>query len=286
MTANHQGHEDHEGRNCLLFRRPIVSIVLLVVGFLAIGLTGCDLDGPWPEQQRQKCWQDRDGNWHCPPRRDCYRDRDGNWHCPPRRDCYRDRDGNWHCPDGDCTPLPTPHSPLPTASEGVPGYADVPDSIEQANWVAPNGSGSCMWAASSTMLRYFGEYELADWWIENHGGGATAEDAAAEARRVGLRPIVCDTGDPAFLDWCDATRRPASIHYPWIIGGGPKCHAVLFVGWRDGCAVLRDDNAPGTESLVPRDHFLDVWRRGWSTSGGGDGRAWTLLADPAIPRPW
>ncbi|MGO8691650.1 MAG: hypothetical protein ACLQLG_18680 [Thermoguttaceae bacterium] len=249
---NHKGHKAHNSS-----ARCFVLFVLFVVPFLV--LAGCDLDGPWPVEH-QGCWQDAQGHWHCPPP-----DRQQKC-CPDGRGC---------CPDGP-----------PSAGEGVPGYADVPDSIEQSNWIGPNKSGSCMWAASATMLRWFGQYDVADWWVASHGGGATAEDAAAEARRIGLAPLVCDSGDPAFLDWCDATRRVAAIHYPWIIDGGPKCHAVVFVGWREGFAVLRDDNAPGKEVFVERAHFLEVWQRGWSAAGGGDGRAWTLLLPPAVPRPW
>jgi hypothetical protein len=166
------------------------------------------------------------------------------------------------------------------------GFADVPASIEQANWTAPNGAGSCMWAASATVLRYFGQYPIADWWVQNHAGGATAEDAAKEAQRIGLPAALCTDGDPAFLAWADASRRPLAIHYPWMIGGKAQCHAVVFEGYRDGYAVLRDDNATGKESLVEKAHFLEVWRRPWSAAGGGEGFAWTLLAAPAVPRPW
>jgi hypothetical protein len=228
---NHKGHQEHK-ESCSLF-------VLFVL--FAVSLSGCDLDGPWPPAQQQKCWQDAQGRWHCP-----------HDACRPQ----------------------------------APEYADVPVAIEQKNWTAPNRSGSCMWAASATVLRWFGQYPIAQWWVENHGGGCTADDAAAEAQRIGLPAVLCSDGDPAFLDWCDSTRRVAAIHYPWIIDGRAQCHAVVFAGWRDGSAVLRDDNGVGKETLVERNKFLEVWRRRWSAKGGGEGRAWTLLAPPAIPRPW
>jgi hypothetical protein len=81
-------------------------------------------------------------------------------------------------------------------------------------------------------------------------------------------------GDPAWLDWASRTRRGAAIHWQ----GG--IHAITFLGYdADGKAVLCDNNSPEREQRMPREQFLNEWRR-------AGGAAITALGTPGPPRPW
>ena len=53
---------------------PLGFLLLFVA--LAVPFAGCDVDGPWPAENQQKCWQDQNGRWHCP------KDQHGHSCCP------------------------------------------------------------------------------------------------------------------------------------------------------------------------------------------------------------
>lgn len=172
------------------------------------------------------------------------------------------------CPDGRC-PIRDCEGGQCPAPQPVT-WAEVPGEIRQANYAG----GSCAWASMETLFRYHGRDDLADKWRKAYWGGAYTRDVVAACEADDLTYAYTDRGDAAFLDWCSQTRRVAMIHWQ---GGS---HAINFLGYRNGKALLIDNNATQRTIEMDRQRFLAEWR----AANGGVALA---IADPPPPRePW
>lgn len=148
------------------------------------------------------------------------------------------------------------------------GIADLPEQWRERNYAG----GSCGHAAMISALRWQGLYELADWWRSNHAGGVTDTSMINAAEQAGLRFAYTDQAESKFLEWCGRTRRAAVIFYF-------PAHAINFLGYHDGKAVLLDNNRTDRYLYVPRAEFLSKWA-GWG------GFALAPVYDPRSPKPW
>lgn len=150
---------------------------------------------------------------------------------------------------------------------------DLPLALRQKNW----GGGSCVHASTVNLLRWQGQYEMAEWWRKNYIGGEYANRLIQRMESAGLRYAYTDKGDVEFLRWCVKTRRGAGIFYK------PN-HAINLIGMDDKNAYLLDNNATaypeqrGFYEAVPLDRFIPAWK-------GYGGFAWTLIYVPPPPNP-
>lgn len=162
---------------------------------------------------------------------------------------------------------PSPAVAVASPYKGVPPV-DLPVELRCANYAG----GSCTHASLISLLRWQGLDEVADYWRRHYSGGAYVTDLAAIAEPWGLRYAYTTDGDAEFLAWCSRTRRGAAIYYY-------TNHSVTFAGYRDGEAVLLDNNRTGRLIRIPKETFLANWR----SYGGG---ALTVVYSPSPPRPW
>ncbi len=145
---------------------------------------------------------------------------------------------------------------------------DLPLAMREANW----DTGSCVHACLVHVLRWQGQYSLANWWRQHHSGGEYAERLNARMEAAGLRYAYTDRGDEKFLEWAMRTRRGAGVTF-W-----PQ-HAVNLVHLDETQAALLDNNRIETIVWLSREEFIRRWR-------GYGGWAWTLVYEPPPPRPY
>lgn len=150
---------------------------------------------------------------------------------------------------------------------------DLPPQLRQANW----GGGSCVHAATCSLLRWQGHHAMADWWRAQYSGGESAARLIRRMEAANLRYAYTTAGETSFLEWSVRTGRGAGLFYK------PN-HAINLVGLDSQYAYLLDNNATeypernGTWERVPRAAFESRWR-------GYGGFAWTLVYDPPPPLP-
>jgi len=144
---------------------------------------------------------------------------------------------------------------------------DLPPELREPNYAG----GSCVHAAFVACLRMQGREDDAERWRRRFAGGETASRLIARANAAGLRVAYTREGDADFLEWCHRTRRPCVIFYK------PN-HAIVFVGYQDGRAVLMDNNRPSRLEYVERQRFIRAWR-------GYGGFALTPVYSPTPPIP-
>jgi len=144
---------------------------------------------------------------------------------------------------------------------------DLPPELRESNYAG----GSCVHAAFVACLRMQGREDDADRWRRTFAGGENASRLIARAHAAGLRVAYTRDGDAEFLEWCHRTRRPCVIFYK-------PSHAIVFVGYQDGRAVLMDNNHPGRLEYVERERFIRAWR-------GYGGFALTPVYAPTPPTP-
>jgi hypothetical protein len=178
-----------------------------------------------------------------------------------------------NCPVESIVPTLAGASDLPiSAHTGV--VLDLPPGLRTKNW----GGGSCVHASNVNLLKWTGQYELAEWWRHQYSGGEYGTRLVERLEAAGLKYAYCTDGDPAFLEWCCRTRRGAGIFYK-------PAHSINCVGMDDQYVYLLDNNATtypedhGTYERVPREQFFQTWKSRY----GGFG--WTLVYQPGPARP-
>lgn len=149
-------------------------------------------------------------------------------------------------------------------------WVDVPVEMRQQNW-----GGSCMHASMMTTLRSHGLHRMASWWGQTYDGGESIEYLADKAERAGLRYAYTAVGDTELLEWCARNRHVAVVKYMSTANYG---HAVNLVGYKDGKALLIDNNRPERIFRVPWNQFVS----GWIDEGGN---ALTVVYTPPPPKP-
>jgi hypothetical protein len=157
---------------------------------------------------------------------------------------------------------------LPAGARWAGEAMDLPVELRTENW----GGGSCVHASTVSLLRWQGQYEVADWWRNQYSGGESDSRLIARMEAAGLRYAYTDTGDAAFIEWCCRTRRGAGIFYK------PR-HCVNVVDMTDGVVSILDNNAVDHYERIPREQFLRDWQNRYG------GFAFTVVYDPPPPIP-
>jgi len=149
---------------------------------------------------------------------------------------------------------------------------NVPYAMRQENWLGSKREGSCAWAATISLLRWQGRYEMADWIRKNRGNGEWPEHMEAGLDSAGIRYAYTVDGDVEFLEWACRTRRGCGI----TVHGG--AHMVALLHLDEEWACLLDNNAIQEFIWVPRESLIAEWKasHGWAV---------TPVYTPAAPLP-
>lgn len=154
---------------------------------------------------------------------------------------------------------------------------DLPPAMRTKNW----GGGSCVHASTVSLLKWQGQYEMADWWRETYIGGEYATRLVNRMEQAGLRYAYTSEGDMQFLEWAHRNRLGAGLFFF-------PAHAINFVGMDDKYVYLLDNN--NVSYPEDRGHYrridIGTFRRKWRDYYGGF--AWTIvsLSPPPPPPTW
>jgi hypothetical protein len=137
---------------------------------------------------------------------------------------------------------------------------NIPAPERQQNWTQYR-EGSCTFATMVSLLRWQGQYELAER-VRRHGGGASAVSLAHVLDREGIRYAEEVNGDPRFLEWSIRTRRGCGI----AVEQGD--HFVALVHLDAEWAAILDNNDISGFYWIPRAKLIAEWRAagGWAFS--------------------
>lgn len=129
---------------------------------------------------------------------------------------------------------------------------NLPPAIRQANRLGPRGTGSCVHASWTMLLRWQGKFETADYWWTHFADGETPNGFASKARNLKVAATF-NQNDTAFLEWAIRTRRGCMV----TCQNGH--HMVLLVHLDKEWAGILDNNA--IEGIIwrPREEFLREW---------------------------
>ena len=148
---------------------------------------------------------------------------------------------------------------------------NLPLELRQQNWLLHN-SGSCVWATTVSLLRWQGQYELANRIRNTEGGGVYLGELFSDLDRAGVRYSSVCNGEEWFLEWACKTRRGAGI----VVMGGQ--HMLALVEITDDMVCLMDNNQVDKYLWYPRNVIMSDWK----SSGG---YAFTPIYEPAAPLP-
>lgn len=160
------------------------------------------------------------------------------------------------CPDGRC---PVKY---------IKSLADVPVPLREENYAG----GSCVHASLITLLRWQGQYEMAEWWRQEYSEGEYLDRVIKRMEAAGLRYAVGNLGDDRFLEWACRNRLGAVIFFK-------PYHAINIVGMTDTTVTLLDNNHIFEYETMPRDEFMYAWKNYFG------GVAFTPVYQPAPPYP-
>jgi hypothetical protein len=231
MIVTHTGEREYS----MVMKRIGLPALLLA----SLLLAGCDLDIDLGNHRTNRCPDGRCPNNVCP---------DG--HCPIRADGQPDWQRMGH---GNST------SEVPAMN--------LPVDMRMHNYAG----GSCVHASTESCLRWQHQYAWADFWRSHYSGGESAQGLAAKFDKNGLKYAYTTSGDTAFLDWCDRTRRGAVIFYY-------TNHSINFVGHSGGYAYVLDNNREDHYITIEWNEFVRNWR-------GFGGFALTPVYVPPPPQP-
>jgi len=163
------------------------------------------------------------------------------------------------------------------ANSGVTYYKNYPEehpivnlpvALRQENY----NNGSCVWATTISLLRWQGQYEMADWIRKARSGGVLTSKLLQSMDKAGLTFAGTDEGDVSFLEWSCRTRRGAAI----VINDG--AHMVALVDMDEDRACILDNNSIEQYIWISRGALIREWKK----SGG---LAFTPVYSPASPLP-
>lgn len=126
--------------------------------------------------------------------------------------------------------------------------------FREKNWLGPEGEGSCVHATMIMLLRWQGEFEMADYWKATHADGEVDSLLAAKLDQAGVRYAQTSReGDVSFLEWACDTRRGCGVAVR------NRAHMVMLVGLDDEYACILDNNFPENFKWVKRETFIADW---------------------------
>ena len=156
-----------------------------------------------------------------------------------------------------------------TAYTGV--VLDLPPELRMKNY----SGGSCVWASCETVLRWMGQFEMADYFRQQYHGGENDTRLIARLEAAGLK--YCWSSEPSFFDWCQRTRRGCGIFYR-------PSHSITWVGKDATYDYILDNNdvnypeTHGHYDRVEHNAFIKAWH-------GYGSFAWSFIYDPAAGTP-
>lgn len=156
---------------------------------------------------------------------------------------------------------------------------NIPRKLRQGNWLRPGtrDDGSCCHASLISLLRWQGQYKLADRWRRTHSGGETTWTMRQELDEARIPYAWHVGGNEKFLEWAIATRRGACIQYK--DSPGSTCyHMVDVVHLTPKWVGILDNNDVRNFKWIDRRQFMSNWKssQGW---------AFTPAYSPAAPLP-
>ncbi len=177
------------------------------------------------------------------------------------------------CMSFGCKPS-TQYALLPATSAEIPG-ANLPVALRQTNWLGSAREGSCVHASSIYVLRWNGQYELAEKWRKIYGNGETGSGIMRKLTDEKVPFYATARGDVRVLEYATKTRRAAII---WFFDS----HCVTFCGFAkdsDGkeYAYICDNNRVQQFIKIEKQSFIRRWQTQY------DGFACCFLGVPLPP---
>ncbi len=131
---------------------------------------------------------------------------------------------------------------------------NLEEIFREANWLGPQGEGSCVHATIIMLLRWQGQFEMADYWRDNHADGEYASEFASKMDRASVRYAYTSREENVeFLEWACKTRRGCGVAVR------NRAHMVLLVAMDDENVCILDNNAPENFKWIPREEFMTDW---------------------------
>lgn len=147
---------------------------------------------------------------------------------------------------------------------------NLPVALRQPNWIGRNGTGSCVWATLTSLLRWQGRYQTADYLKAKYGDGEWADRFADRLTTEGIRFVQTTDGDMSLIDWACETRRGCGA----VVMGGKHMISVVHA---DATTIgILDPNDVNHIQYVPRESFEAEFKN----SGGW---AFAVVYAPAPP---
>ncbi len=139
---------------------------------------------------------------------------------------------------------------------------NLPFIMRQGNWRGNRGEGSCVYATMTSLLRWQGKEEFANYWRENYENGSWPERLVEEFEKEDIRYAYTTDGNVDFLEWAVSTRRGCGIT---VMGG---IHMVALVHLDDEVAGILDNNYTENIKWVSRESMIAEWQssRGWAVT--------------------
>jgi hypothetical protein len=169
---------------------------------------------------------------------------------------------------------PTQYVRLPAPPREIPP-ANLPLELRQTNWLGSKREGSCVHASTMYVLRWNGQYELADAWRQKFGNGETGSGIMRKLTEAGVPFYATANGDPRVLEYASETRRACII---WFF----TSHCVTFCGFSKDpygkeYAYLCDNNRVQQFIKIEKEVFIKRWQTQY------DGFACCFLGTPLPP---
>ena len=144
-------------------------------------------------------------------------------------------------------------------------YLDLPEKFRVKNYAG----GSCVHAATGTLLYWQGFDELAQWWTSSYSGGEYSQRLHRRLEAAGIRYAYTTDGDWEFLQRCVRLRLGCAVNWP-------SGHMVTLVGIDEQKVYLIDNNSTHTITVRSKEQFKREWS-GWAT---------TIVYTPPPPQPY
>lgn len=153
---------------------------------------------------------------------------------------------------------------LSMAGGTVAQMCHVPYGFREENWIGVDEEGdtggSCGWASSIMALRCCGQYELAEYYRRNYGGGTWGRTLIDAAEHCRLRFDYTRNGDREWMMWAINNRLPVAT---WYYPG----HAIVVVGLIGGNIIIMDCNEIDAYRTVPVEEFFQLWKHEYGGFG-------------------
>ena len=138
----------------------------------------------------------------------------------------------------------------------------LPFPMRQSNWLGSQREGSCVYATMTSLLRWQGKPEFAEYWKSNYENGSWPERLSAEFDKEGIRYAYTTDDNVEFLEWALDTNRGCGMT---VMGG---IHMVALVHLDEEWAGVLDNNFTDEIKWIKREALVSEWKasRGWAVT--------------------